>query len=101
MTVPLRTRFSNKWVLDAGTGCWLWAGAGTDNGYGVMWGEYRKEYAHRVSYLLYNGPIPDDMQVLHRCDTPLCVNPEHLFLGTVSDNMKDCSAKGRQRKKVV
>jgi hypothetical protein len=55
-------------------------------------------YAHRVAYELKFGPIPDGMHVLHKCDVPLCVNPDHLFLGTNDDNHADCVTKNRQSK---
>ena len=58
-------------------------------------GTDRKVLAHRVSWEFANGPIPENMCVLHACDTPLCVNPEHLFLGTLADNMADKEKKGR------
>lgn len=72
-------------------GCWEWAGAKTDNGYGA----YMRYRAHRYSFILFNGDITDGLLVLHKCDNPPCVNPSHLFLGTQSDNIKDCVSKGR------
>ena len=82
--------------------CWIWEGAKNGNGYGVFTLEYSKNnnikrvLAHRYSWALKNGTIPDDLHVLHMCDTPLCVNPDHLFLGTNLDNIKDKIQKGRQ-----
>jgi HNH endonuclease len=77
-------------------GCWLWQGASTGNGYGVIWDSTRYEGAHRVSYKLNVGPIPNGLEVCHTCDTPLCVRPNHLFLGTCADNVADCFDKGRR-----
>lgn len=79
-------------------GCWQWTGAITGFGYGVM--TRGSEGAgniltHRFSWELHYGPVPDGLFVLHRCDNPLCVRPEHLFLGTKQDNAVDCAAKGR------
>lgn len=54
---------------------------------------------HRLSFIAFNGPIPDGMYVLHKCDNRACINPEHLFLGTYSDNIRDCYAKGRRNAK--
>lgn len=77
--------------------CWLWTGAVAGFGYGVCGSRGRRARAHRVAYTLEVGPIPPGMQVLHRCDTPRCVRPDHLFLGTQLDNMRDMHAKGRDR----
>lgn len=76
--------------LDA---CWLWVGAVSGNGYGAVSFEGKQEGAHRVAWMLVNGEIPEGMQVLHECDTPLCVR--HLFLGTCKDNAEDMVRKGR------
>lgn len=81
---------------DSATGCLVWQGAMSE-GYGAMKVGGRVVRAHRVSYALHVGPILDGLFVLHRCDNPLCVNPEHLFLGTNTDNMRDCAAKGRHK----
>lgn len=75
-------------------GCWLWQGSKFANGYG-RYG--RCSYAHRFAYELFIGPIPDGLQVCHRCDIKHCVRPEHLFLGTQADNMRDARQKGRIR----
>ena len=78
--------------------CWFWAGAKNDGGYGKITANGRRAYrAHRLSYELVHGPIPEGQCVLHRCDIRACVRPEHLFLGTVADNNKDTAHKGRIR----
>lgn len=74
-----------------GLGCWTWQGAKTSAGYG----HYRGVYAHRVAYAEANGPIPDGLFVLHHCDNPPCVRPDHLFLGSNRDNILDMLAKDR------
>lgn len=76
-------------------GCWLWTGRKNRDGYGYVSIDSKPVGAHRIAYSLNVGAIPDGLFVLHRCDTPPCVNPSHLFLGTNTDNMRDASGKGR------
>jgi hypothetical protein len=75
--------------------CWIWRGRVTPFGYGTFWFEGKDKPAHRVSWILTNGPIIGDLDVCHRCDVPDCVRPDHLFLGTAHDNIMDCERKGR------
>jgi len=76
--------------------CWLWRGALSGRGYGNISFRGKVTGAHRVSFILDQCFVPPaDRMVCHRCDTPACVNPSHLFLGTNSDNMRDCVQKGR------
>lgn len=81
------------------SGCWIWTRCkNKPNGYGVATVRNKCVRAHRLSWELHNGKIPAGRLVLHHCDTPLCVNPSHLFLGTVRDNIEDKIAKGRQKR---
>jgi hypothetical protein len=79
----------------AANGCWLWQRSKLATGYGKVPRETGHVFAHRLSFEVFNGPIPRGLCVLHRCDTPACVNPDHLFLGTQMDNVRDARAKGR------
>lgn len=77
--------------------CWVWTAAIYGSGYGKFWDGEKVDGAHRVSYRLFVDEIPKDNVVLHRCDNKLCVNPEHLDVGTQADNLQDMHKKGRQR----
>lgn len=94
---PLEDRFWEK--VDRSGECWNWTGtiytASGKLSYGKICVKNKQLLAHRVSYELAHGPIPEDKDVLHRCDNPLCVRPDHLFLGTHADNMQDMVQKGR------
>lgn len=93
----LAERFWAK--VEKGPGCWLWRGATTHGGYGVI-GKGRATEgnirAHVLSYELTHGEIPEGLEVCHTCDNPPCVRPDHLFLGTQKDNVLDAISKGRQ-----
>src|SRR5215472_14861855 len=105
-TDPLQ-RFMEKVYLDRDSGCWLWMGHHYQKtGYaGFHYSDLRPRGAgsrgsgnvcgHVAAWHLFNGPIPEGMVICHHCDVPGCVNPDHLFLGTYTDNMQDAAAKGR------
>lgn len=76
-------------------GCWEWLGHITNRGYGIFFIFDRKFLAHRISYVLYVGELRKGMVICHTCDNPKCVNPFHLFQGTMKDNSMDMSKKGR------
>jgi len=75
--------------------CWLWKGATNSDGYGMLRFRGKKDGAHRVAYTLFRGEIAPRMFVCHTCDIPCCVNPDHLWVGTHAENMRDMVAKGR------
>lgn len=96
-TAKQKKLFENKIMPEPMSGCWLWTGASNRRGYGSTNFNKRRQESHRVSWRIYRGEIPDGISVLHKCDNPGCVNPDHLFLGTNSDNMKDAFRKKRGR----
>lgn len=77
--------------------CWLWQGAIKNNGYGHTTYHQKQTNAHRLSWMLLRGEIPEGLEVCHKCDVRLCVNPDHLFLATHEENIRDCWAKGRMK----
>lgn len=92
------TLLSRHSVTNQESGCVEWTACRDKKGYGRMSPQADGEVlAHRVSYLVCVGPIPDGLNVLHHCDNPRCINPSHLFLGTNGDNNADRVAKGRSR----
>lgn len=99
--IPIEVKFeraidkNGASVTPVGTPCWLWTEGVSPRGYGKVWWKGKTERSSRVAWMIYKGPIPDTMLVLHKCDTPSCVNPEHLFLGNHKINAADKVAKGR------
>lgn len=93
---PAEVRFWKK--VSKSDGCWNWTAHRNKSGYGVFLKAKKKLIlSHRFSYLIHRGEIPDGMKVLHHCDNPACVNPDHLWLGTIRENNDDCQRKGRRR----
>lgn len=94
-----KTYIQNK-ISVSSDGCWNWTGC--LNPYGVISNSWTKTYkttlVHRMSYMAFKGHIPKGQQVCHSCDNPACCNPDHLWLGTIGDNMRDRTAKGRTAK---
>ena len=99
-TTPLVTRFFNCVFPEPNSGCWLWVGGLGAKAYGSIRSESGKKIgAHRLSYEMHKGPIPLGMFVRHKCDNPPCVNPDHLEVGTHTDNMCDMYKRQRNRQR--
>ena len=91
--------FEDRYIPEPMSGCWLYLGMLDSEGYGfIRKGKKPGEQAHRESWKRHKGHIPEDMKVLHKCDNPCCVNPDHLFLGTQLENIADRDEKGRVAK---
>lgn len=95
-TNPDASRLIAKVSLDSGD-CWQWTGTRNNKGYGALFFRGKVWRAHRVSYTIFCGEIPEGLLVCHHCDNPSCVNPSHLFLGHATTNMKDMVRKGRAK----
>jgi len=93
--MTLEERFWSKVKIGETNQCWEWMTYIWPDGYARFAVGHRMQLAHRVSYTINVGAIPDGLCILHRCDNRSCVNPAHLFLGTQQDNIKDCANKGR------
>jgi len=100
MNVRIADETRVKWKGKKNMGkCWLWTGSFFDSGYGRFFSGYQAFRAHRLSYFLFNGRLPENLLICHLCDNPACVSPKHLFLGTCKDNMKDRDVKGRYKRR--
>lgn len=93
--------FFKRSIPEPNSGCWIWQGTLSAKGYGVYTANKKQRGAHRGSYEAGFGHIPEGMYVCHKCDVRCCVNPDHLFVGSHADNMKDMAIKLRQNRKLT
>lgn len=96
-TKSLIEKYEMYIIKNPGDQCWSWKGHTAHGGYGMTSNNNKGLRAHRASWILHNGEIPEGMFVLHHCDNPICSNPKHLFLGTQKDNICDAKMKGRHK----
>jgi hypothetical protein len=89
-------KITSRIIVDE-RGCWIWQGPKTGNGYGAVRLDGKTVPVHRASYILYRGAIPPGMVIRHKCDVPLCCNPDHLMHGTHGENVNDTVSRGRWR----
>lgn len=102
----VKTRFFRHVNITSNNQCWEWTGCKSYNGYGRMGGaDYKADkkmlFAHRASWEIHNGPIPENMLVLHKCDNPSCVNPYHLEIGSGKKNIVDAYIRNRKKGKLT
>lgn len=93
--MKVEKRFWSKVNKSEGDGCWIWTGCKTKNGYGRFLFDGKVRIATRIALILSGKTPPEGLLILHKCDNPPCVNPGHLFVGTMKDNQQDAAAKGR------
>ena len=91
----LEQRITDSYIPEPNSGCWIWVAGINACGYGTIGVNYKSQLAHRVSYQVFRGSFPKNKKILHRCDMPCCVNPDHLFVGTQADNVRDMESKKR------